>query len=402
MKKIYSVLIVVLTLSIFACTLGLPSSVQFKGDINLRFAASMNFGDLFADLISDSLLDNEEIEIIVLDCINAPDYQTYLIYMEAFSEYFDMDFDIPSDTITVTLPNGDTITIDISDHIGDTVTLNNRMVLFDSLNEVDDEPSIFPLSALGEAMDDFLRGFNFSDDVLAHIYFSGSDIISVITIEVQIGDDPSRKFENIVAVTENIIDLDSSVYSQEALPLGGIEIENFADLLNKKQDLEINLKIYVEEGEEVQIAWLSEAMNITAELAVWLPLVFVAEEPDGAELIFPGDFFDSVGGFITNLNEFVDSLSLIVGMPQNPLGEGILIMQSGKLEVKNPLNAHSLTFAINKENMEEIIAQGDNFEPEFSIFFGGGKRLGLPREFGVTTVALQAGINYTPKLGGGE
>lgn len=400
MKNRYYFLILMLALSVLSCTL--PKEIEIRGTTpELTFRADMDFSEMFPSDMIQEAFSGENSDITVLDCVDAVDHQTYLLHMEAIKVESPLLFELPlvgSNSITIELPNGEDLTIIIEDYLGHEIKLLEEAVLYNSKDGED--PVILPLEELGDSMAEFLGDFYFTSDVQAKIYFSSQDrsILEIMNFDIHFGDTvvPITNFEPVN------FDVNTGVYIGTVMPSGGNVIEGFASLLNQKQDIEVNVKIYMEEGTSIEGEWLNKDIDITAELVIWLPLELQARA-GGATIDFPSDFFEGVDDFIDTLTDIVESLSLIVGMsPHNPFKGGNLIMEiSPGFEIVNRLDDDWLKFAISEDEMQRINNLNSGFNPKFSLRFAPGQILGIPKgfEFSLTSITLEATrIKYTIEL----
>ena len=396
MKKIYVLLMMVFA-AFFACTL--PSSIEIKGSPKLRFSANMDFSNMFNGMMSDAFGSGASGSgtsgnITQQDCVNVPDVQTFIIRMEILNDDFPLEIDHPTEP-TIVIVDG--VTIELKPPDNGKYTLDEKLELA-STSSTGGEPISVPLSSLAEV----LNGFEFKDSVKASFYISGSDFINIVNVELDFGDE-KVEISGIDARASGI-DTTSDFYTETKIPEGGHIIEGFAEkFLNAKNDLEVTFDIFCPEGETIDLAWFNEekkaTVTVVAELVIWLPLEFVAPEPEGADLNFPASFFDGAGQFVKSSTEFMKSLKLDIGMNTNPFKSATLIVQSGDIDIQNPLGAKSLLFNISEDDMEKIKAQGASFSPTFSIHFNKGGELVIPRNFKITTVSLVAYLDFVKDLG---
>ena len=388
MKK-FSFLILIIVLVVFACTF--PSEFQIIGSPSLNFYAHINFIEIFMDRIADGI--GDDIVIRILDCTAITNVQTFLISMMAIEQSFD------------TVIDQSLLYIEIFGQIVKIteIKLGSDLLVYSSAAE--DEPIILPFGELSE----FLSGLNFNPDgIIAKLYFySNHAIIEDVKITIdfiatEIDPDnpvntlliPKYPATRIVPVSSGIV-FDNGIYPYRKLPIGGIEIENFAMLLNKKKDLKVHLDVILPANTAILTSVLEAPLHVTAEVVILLPLKFDAVK--GAEIVFPS--VDGAGSFVNNIADAADSFSISVGMsPQNPLNQGELIIRqqsSPPLEIISPLAAQSLNFAVNESDMNIIRALGRDFDPEISIRFPDGGSIIFPRNLGITTISLDANINHT-------
>jgi len=358
-----------------------PNTSQTDTRTKLNFAANLDFSEMFSDMKGDVA------DFIILNCSNGTTigsgaYLTFLISKELVNHEFTFDAgDLIPDKIVIDGIEYDVIPGGISTEI----TLNEDVPL--EANDGSQDPIKMDFSTLNE----YLVGFNFDDSqVKAKLFINGSELVSKIKIDLSIGA-RDYSFTNFALGTSGIIP-SASEYTGSSLPAGGTEIDNFASLLNSKEETEIKYKVYMPANTVINTGWLGK-IDVVIELLIWVPLYFEAINDD-AELSFPGGFMDGVGAFVDSIAEVVDSLSLVIDMNLNPFAEGTLIVRDANngIEIENQLSETSLNFAINKEDMEKII-NADSFEPEFAIVFAKGEHLGIPTGLKITTVSLEATLH---------
>jgi len=386
MRKVcvFTGLVIVLSV-IFACTI--PESIDIVGTPKIKFTANMDFGGMFSDSLKDAFNSSDGTGgFKKLDCINGTTingvaYQTLLIRMELVNDEFDFTIDSPGQVKVG--ENEYNASLD-----GSEITFDEDVYL------VKDDGEQAPMTLDFSSLNEYLEGFNFDEEKIeARLYISGSEIASKIYIDLSISDEILKDIANKASG----IDSTNDKYSGNSLPAGGKEIENFGSLLNKKEETEITYDVYMPDGTKIDVDLLDD-VNIYMELVVWIPLYFKAAD-DNAKLAFPDDFIDGISDFIDSISEAADSLSLVIDLNPNPFTKGTLYVQSKGIEIKEPLSSTSLNFIISEENMQKIIdPKNSPFKPKFSIVFDKGENLGIPKELKITTISLEAKLNYTVEL----
>jgi hypothetical protein len=370
MKKFFTFLSLALTLLfVFACDLQLPKAIQIKGSPELKFSTNWEV-DIFSNMM-ESAFGSDSSDQEIHECLNAPEYKTYLIRMEIFNG----DVNIASK--------------DVSNGMGGEHTLNEELVLASS----DTAPKKLPFSGFG----DYLDGFKLkTDDIKSKLYVDGSsEIVTAITIKlsgnVSLPDGSTGKVSQRGSA--------NNAHTLPKLPDGGIDVDLHPDFFKKDASLDIGYKIYLAQGEVIETAWLGNS-KIDAELVIWIPMVLEAEK-NNAEIKF--DSLKGVGDFLISMSEsgFIEGLNIAVGMGVNPFKEGKLVardINNTGFEITNPMSADALNFTLSEKDVEYI--NENYFDPEFSIRFERqGAVIKIPKIFSVTTISMTAKLNYTVELG---
>jgi len=390
MKKVYIFAGLILALSVvFACTI--PTSVEVKGTPKLKFTANIDFSDEFSGMLED-ISDDENYQI--LNCINGTEingvvYQTFLIRMELVRDTFEFQYDGSSSINIPGLGN-----FNVSDLGNYDIKLTEDIPL--GAKDTQD-----PIKLDFSSLDGILKGFEFDESqIIARLYIDGSELVELLKIDLEV-DGESLKSENVeIGDINNFtrqtsgIDPNSDEYSGAGLPTGGYVIDDFASFLNSREEegKEVTFSVVMPANTTINTNQLGD-VDVVVELVVWVPLYFEAID-DPAELEFPGDFMGGIGDFIDSITEYMDSLTLVIDLNPNPFSQGTLVIKSTGVEIREPLNSTSLIIPISKENMDKIVANSP-FEPSFSIVFDNGEDLGIPKELKITTVTLEASLNYT-------
>ena len=395
-KKVkYLTLIVLIAFS--ACTFTLPNAIQFLGSPALRVTANIDFNEELLKRIEDGFDAGDDRKASVLDCPANEHVQTYLAHMTIEEDYeivlSDMFFDFFGMNLLQLL---EYFNVEI---VKDFPVYDSRLNL--------PSPITLPLATLGEYFNDI--NFNLDGSKAKLYFFTEFDLMKNVYMEIEFVavDEDGNELVTVAPVKllcpkpgasiefgRSGIQLDSNSYLNDDLPVGGVEIDDFLYLLNEKNDVVVNFRVFIPEGTIITRERFQDVVTFTAELAVWLPLSFDAAE--GAELTIGS--FDEAGDFIENISDMVKSFSVNVKTTQqNLFKEGILNIRQPDtdLEIIKPLNTQSLNFAVSPADMRKIKALGRNFEPEIIIKFPQEQNIIFPRNLGITTISLDAVFDYS-------
>jgi hypothetical protein len=353
----------------------LPDKIHFTGTPKFKFAAGLDFTDVFADLMGEAFNIGGE-NLIVQNCVNAPDCMTYLIRMELVNQ------DIPTSDIPGYTPGGN-------------FTSSEEKKLI-SVN-----PTL-PLSDFGNTLD----GFKFNTaNIQSKIYVDGSSIVEKINIKLD--------FKEIEQFNENIPCKSSGIensgeYRGENLPAGGksVDIKTF---LENQENLEINLDVSLPAGKEISADDLINPW-ITVELLVWLPLDFKY----GAASEFKLNGLDDLGDFLfsltTDSDDMVKSLKLEIGFDNNPFKDGKFIVRNIKdneeiFDVN--MDSDSISFNVSSKDIAYIneFKEKNNdaeFETESIIKFDKSSTLKIPKTLKIMSIAMEADLENTISIMGDE
>jgi hypothetical protein len=411
MKKPFSYpVLALILLTIFACAI--PTSVEITGSPTVKFAINdMEFGDSFITMMGGALNFSE---ISLFNCPENPDdYLTYLIYREFLNEPFELEVDlgIKFEEITAIMDDielkigGYTIDVKyIPPALGgdkNVIVLENEEILYNNKAA----PVKLPFSELG----DFLDGFSF-DNVKSKIYFSGSPLLSVLSIDIYLTDDdgePIRvdpifhkkgiedpKPSGLNDIVAAIIDPTEIIeYTEPDLPANGDPFL-INEFLNSSDNVNLVYNIYLEEGQKIDIDWIGDKFNLLVEMLVWVPLQFKAVT-NPAKFSLP-EVFGDIGVALKSLSEYDDviqsvSLSFEIA-PRNPFGSAILVITSDGIinGIHSPFTQNSMVFSISKDDMEAI-KEEDPFNPQFTLYFPLGSEFSIPKtEMAIKYVSLNA------------
>jgi len=373
----------------------MPKEIRIIGSTpTFRFSTSMNINEMLVEMIEDAFGDDDGIKIF--DCPGNTDTQTYLIHMMAIDQEFET-----------------CVEIQVLDQIMEveSITFRNDLVLYSS--EKDENPLVLPLAGLGE----LLNGFNFNPhEIKARLYLhSNHEIIEDVKMDIDFFAldedgkiiDPNMPLISLlvpkspaikIEPAQSGIDLDSKIYPYAQLPEYGIDIDDFALLLNEKKEFKVNIKVIHPAYTPIQGSVFDNNLFVSAEVVVWLPLDFIVNE--GAKLEFPSDFFEEIDDIINSATNPIDSLNILLGFSNNTFDGGLFILkqvteEGGKLlEIINSLNAQSLNISISSTDIKKIRGLGSNFKPDIFIYFPVATTLKFPRELSIISISLSANIDY--------
>jgi hypothetical protein len=179
-------------------------------------------------------------------------------------------------------------------------------------------------------------------------------------------------------------------------------------LITGKNPLDITYRVFLKSGTEIETDLLDMTHDITVEVAVWLPLVFKADgnvsisgvQRQGAEIKL--DQLSEIGGFITSLTDsgYIESLKLDVVLDSNPFKEGMLVIRSEGILIKNPMTENTLNITLNDADVKKI-NESSSFNPVFSIFMPNNEMVQIPKDLNILSVSMDVGIKHTIDLPGG-
>lgn len=380
MKRIFGFLgLALIFLCVFACTI--PSSAEIKGSPKLRFAANMDFGEVFGDMINGAFDSGNE-TLQVLDAVNSQsDWKTFVIRMPLFK---DIAVENPVENI---IPDGIIEIPGLGEYKIDEaleITIPDDIALT-SIEDIE-----LPL----DSFNSYLEGFSFSDDIKAYVYLSGIPE-NFLKMKLSFGDEPpiDRGFMNSKS---SGIEADAETYEESSLPKGSFDLSNDITTIlgSSEKNTKVNADVYVPSGAKVS-ANSFEDTTISAELVIWFPLAFKAG-PEGSE--FKIDQLNSAGDFISDIakKEVLESVKMELTLEGgNPFdGAHILITdKNSDFVIDNGIEGNSIVFALSKEEID-YINNSDNFESEFSISFPANMVLGIPKgAFGINNISVEADIS---------
>ncbi|MCL2196469.1 MAG: hypothetical protein FWB77_02515 [Treponema sp.] len=404
MRKARFFIILIFIFQTYSCTI--PKEVEVRSALPaLKYSAGLNVNEMLLDMIGEALGDGMDISILDY---TADDIQTFLIHLNAVEAVFKLE-DVLDEFVVSLLKN-----------TGGMWFLTPQF-LFD-LNELGMDPIILPLSNIGE----ILGNLKFDPaGIEAKIYFKSNDpfiedlyvfmeFIEVDEDGIEVNPENPLSTLSIPAALEflptklelsegDIIDLANNEYNDNKLPDGGIEIINFAKLLNAKKDISVKLEVSIQPRITIAPYKLSDELSISADVVIKLPLKLNASAGSEFVLPLPDDFLADAGDYIVVFTDVLESLSVSAGMtPANPFnGTSLIIRQPGtRIEIMNPLTSNSLDFSISAADMEKIRGVGNNLNPVISLGFPRDMSIEILRDFCITTITLQANISYLLDLSG--
>jgi len=376
MKKIFNFLGVLLILFfVFACTL--PSEIEISGSPSLKFAANMDFGDCFNDMIETFMNDDGKTKIV--PCTNPSlNNLTYVLRLELFKDDFILN-DTGSNTITI---NDDIL-----------ITLLPGSLVSSDVNVVNFGNS-HTLSFKG--LEDYLDGFKFKD-IQSKIYIYGSDLAKVLSIELTNEHYPPLNVDIHDGVSSGVEN--KQEFTGPSLPLGGAIFNNIENIINDGEDITFNYRIYIKGGQPIESEWLNDTHSITAELVIWLPMEFESTKPN-AEFKFP-DFFNDIGDMIKSLSGAgcIENMNFTIAIdPLNPFSEGLFMISDDGYEIENTPDNHNFYIKFTKEQIDYI--NNNPFNPRFYILYPTiTSHLDIPKgDIMITTVSFNADFIYNVEL----
>jgi len=389
MKKIFNFFGVLLILCfVFACTL--PSEVEVSGSPSLKFAANMNFGDCFTEMVENVM--NADGKTKTLPCTNPSlDYLAFVLRMEICKK--------------------DDYKIDSSAAAGGTITINENVIIVSSTGtaykvstESDIAVSKEPYNLSFKGLENYLEGFEFHG-IHSKIYLYGTELAEVACIELtRVKPDGSN--ETLIPRGTTIKKGPSGVENMEEftgleLPQGGEDISDVIEkTINEGKDLTLNYKIYLEAGTEIDKGWIDKTHTITAELVIWLPMKFISIK-ENAVFKFP-TFFNNIGDIIKSLSGTgcIEKMSYNIAIdPLNPFNSGLFIISDdGFGNKQNSSDENNFFIDFNKEEIDYI--NNNSFNPRFFVLYPKiGSTLDIPKEdIMITTVSFNADILYNVEL----
>jgi hypothetical protein len=375
---------------ILACDWQVPSKIQIKGSPSVTFAIGIDFSEMFREMMRDAFYDSEHDRdnLVIQDCINAPEWMTFLIRVGL------VDYDQ-----------------EIEGSINDAVEVGGNFTLPEDVHLIQTETTLL-FSEFGNFLKDFI--FN-TDEIESSLFINISDdpMFGDIKIKLDFVDStPSPKnvidgkISEISKKSSDFFNINDREYTGVGVPAGSAAVD-IKDFLNEKEDIVIKLDVFLEKNTSYPIALLNKLkeqnkLDIDVELFIWLPLVFESESE--AELNLPG--FEGLGGFLRSLSEsgMIEYLKLEIGLNKNPFKDGeFVIRDADEYEITAfPMDETAMGFELKEDAIKYINDREDKFEPEFIISFDEKTKLGIPKKLEIMTVSVDAKINHTIKIGGGE
>jgi hypothetical protein len=376
----------------FSCDFAIPKAIEITGTPSIRFAETVDVGKMFTDLLDKAILSNDKMS--VFPCKQTTTL-TYLIHAELFNQpYNNVTSSAEFDDMKSKFPGMD---LDY-EHIGDQLDDDQTLIAGG-----DEHRQILPLSEIGS----LLKGFEFQGGE-TKLYFSGSPLISKAKVNIKLEEVVNGVYTPIPNKSENTdISLGSGEsdieiwkregYNGTTCPAGkSINIP-----LNGK-DIALSFEVYIPKGTMLTLVDF-QAGSIKAEVVVWLPFSFKANDPGGADLEFPEDSFfssedDLFGREKANddsiFTDIIQSLSVNIKFQNNPFKGGNLIIESKGVVIENPIS-NVLSFTVTEENMKKINNFANwPFTPQPKIHFAKDSVVSFPRVFSITEFSFQAKIRY--------
>jgi len=395
------------------CNFSLPE-IQIMATPSVRFSVANDLTGTVREIIRSAFGgDDEDIRATVLDGTANETIQTFVIVV-GLTNSFEMDiFDQPLDEF-----GGMTIGqfLDIFEYLpirtDRYLPLANSRRAFPGVH-LPDLPYL-PFARIGE----HLSGINLNLDALkARLYFFAEhEIIQDINVEIEFSrlDEDGEKLDldnnvSFLFPTPNApmefvksgINLDNNgVFPYATLPDGGLDVDDFAFLINERMDVGIDLKVFIPGGTRLYHRQLvdNSVFTFSAELVIWLPLQLDIDKD--AEITLPlitiFDDDDGFDEFVEQIGSVADTLtSITVGIEltqNNPFNEAILVIQqpSAGLEIVNPLNEPHIKFTLLPGDLDKIARLGRSLNPDIIVRFPYADTIKIPRNMGVSTVSIDA------------
>jgi hypothetical protein len=394
MKKIIS-FFSFLSILFFVFSCDLPENIHVTGSPKLRFAAGLDFSEEFREMMHDAFYDSESERdnLVIQDCTNdSIRWMTFLIRVGLVDYNQEIEGSIDDYEIS-----------------GDFFTLPADVQLIKT-------ETTLHFSEFGN----FMEGFRFATDGTNKIesaFFikSSNAIFNSINIELDFADldeTPIKSgFNGKISNKPSNINLAANEYKGIGIPKGGVEVD-ITEFLNDDKNVKIKLFVFLEKDTEYPVTLLNKLkennkLDVDVELVIWLPLVLEAGKD--AELKLLG--FEDLGEFLYSLtvdsDDMIKSLKLEIGLDNNPFNGGTFIVRNTEDNneiFKVGMDADSIAFDVRAEDIAYInrIEGKEKFETESVVKFHEGAQLRIPRTLKIMSIALEAEIDYTISLGGGE
>jgi hypothetical protein len=322
----------------------------------------MDFSEMFKEMMNDAFVTTDN-KVVIQNCVNAPDYMTFLIHVDLCNQKIDLGIGNQSGIINIP---------------ADRNLINSNTKL--------------PVNNFKKN----LEGFKFdTDNIKSNLFVDGSPIVEKLEIKISL-DSVSKNISGFTYPRTSGVDLKSKIYNGREIPAGG---ENFSGIvkpsLEDNKEMEINLSVVLKSG-NINADVLRDP-EIKVELVIWLPLVFKAE--DKAAIKLPG--FDGMGNFLNSLTAsgMIEYLNLNIGLNVNPFKEGKFVIQNpvnGYEIIRLGMSANAIGFELTEEDVKYF--NDNTFTPDFKIAFAQGARLGIPKALKIMNVSMGARINHTIEL----
>jgi hypothetical protein len=116
-----------------------------------------------------------------------------------------------------------------------------------------------------------------------------------------------------------------------------------------------------------------------------------------------------MGEFLVSLTEsdMINSLKLEIGLSQNPFSEGEFVIRNNETDetfydIKCPMGDKFIEFNIGEKDVKYINEKKEKYNPEFRISFDDSDTLRIPKTLKIMTISLEAEVDHTISIGGGE
>jgi hypothetical protein len=387
---------VLILLLVFACTM--PSEIEVTGSPSLKFAANLNFGDYFDDMLDKVRSSNGPSEP-PMPCTE-PSYMTFILRMEIFNQE---DYRCAVDeSLFINIGDRGDISIngiDIPVELQEAGDHRKFLVLEDDFIIAESD---IPFSMSFKGIEKYIEGFEFTG-IKSKIYISGTDLVDILTIDIyEITNDHP---EGIRILEDSRVSKGESglksleKYTGHDLPQGGGEMdgEEISHTINSGGDLYLKCKIYIQEGTSIDYGLINDSHSVHAEIVIWFPMELTAKE-ENASFVFP-DFFDGISDVFKSLSGTgcIENMNINIDIsPRNPFGNGIFVINDDNYKpIKYPMTSDSFSFGLNKEDLDFI--NNNPFDPKFFISFPKNADLGIPNGDTmpmITTVSLDAELKY--------
>jgi len=394
-KNIIFMILSLFALGFFACQFNAPTAIEIIGSPSIRFAETVDIEKMFTDLLNDAINGDETNGMDIVSCTNTDiECVTYLIHMDLFDKSLTLDENAPE------LPEFPGI--DLHDLFDDLVG-DESIILEEDRDLINSgEPMILPFSSIGSR----LNGFKFKD-LETKLYFSGSDIISKLRIEiavVELDENGLETDQQVYTTITGIQNMSSGYdswkngYSGTELPGGGSAVT----LPMNGKDTAVYFKVIIPENTELELSDFQDGF-IKVEVVVWLPFIFEAGD-EGAEIAFPEDaFFDPEDDLFGRdepddeniIADIIESMSVDIKFHNSPFMGADLIVESKGIEIHNRVSNNTLSFTITEDDMKLINSPVNwPFTPNLKINYEPKKKLVFPKEFKVTEFSIKAKVRY--------
>jgi len=379
---------------VFACTL--PSEVEVTGSPTLRFAANINFGDYFSDMITDIVSADSDTKTV--PCTN-PSYE-YLVFLLRMEIFRKEDYRCEVDESSF-VGNVGTIIINDTELPVELIENGESKKYFVTDNDETIAESDKPYSLSFKGLEDYLEGFEFIG-VHSKVYIYGTQLADAVTIDIYQVDGEGN--EELIIPDEEMTKGPSGVesldeYTGLELPPGGADID-ITDIINSGGDLALKYKIYMPAGSEIDYEWIDITHTIVAEIIIWLPMTFDSVE-ENAIFKFP-KLFNGVSDIIKSLAETgcVEDMNIQINIdPLNPFAHGLFVINDeGYGNITSSLDDYNFFINLNDEEVDYI--NKNPFNPRFFVLYPAlHSLLEIPKgDILISTVSINADFIYNAEF----